>query len=311
MGERTSQPEAIMGTGRDGDGRNGRVSNEHELVLAAKRDHGRREELVNAFLPLIGAVARPYLRQGTIDREDLMQQGVVGLLTALERYDPSVGAPFWAYASWWVRQAMQQVVSQLSSPVVLSDRALRALSRVGAARRDYVQQHRREPTRRQLAAAADLDEQHVATLFAARGRPRALEEPLGDTDTAARDLLPDPAAEDDFEAVRRRTAAQQVGELLAQLGEREQFVVRCRFGVDSEERTLRDIAGDLGLTAERVRQIEQRALESLHAIAHRSTQASTLEPEAMTPESPHVASAGGYRVGSTMPRTARAAASTS
>ena len=269
-----------MGKGPDGGCRRGRGTDDPELVLAAKRDPGRREELVNAFLPLIGAVARPYLRQGTIDREDLMQQGVVGLLSALERYDPSLGTPFWAYASWWVRQAMQQVVSQLSSPVVLSDRALRALSRVRAARHDYLQQHRREPTRSQLAAAAGLDEQHVARLIAARGRPRALEAPLRDAESAAlpRDLLPDPAAEDDFEAVWRRTAAERVGALLAQLGEREQFVVRCRFGVDSEERTLSDIAGDLGLTAERVRQIEQRALESLHASAHRSPRASTLEP---------------------------------
>lgn len=279
MGDGANEPEAIIGRGRDGDCRNGRVSNEHELVLAAKRDPRRREELVNAFLPRIRSVARPYRRQH-IDREDLMQQGVVGLLTALERYDPSLGAPFWAYASWWVRRAMQQVVAQLSSPVALSDRTLRALSRVGAARHDYVQQHQREPTRIQLAAAADLDEQYVATLIAARARPRALEEPLGGADgaTLARDLLSDPAAEDAFEAVRRRTAARQVGELLAQLGERERFVVRCRFGVDGEARTLRDIAGDLGITAERVRQIEQRALESLHASAHRSPQAPTLEP---------------------------------
>jgi RNA polymerase primary sigma factor len=259
--------EAIMGKGRDGGCRNGRVADTSELVLAAKRDRGRREELVNAYLPLIGAVARPYLRQGAIDRDDLMQQGVVGLLNALERYDPSAGTPFWAYASWWVRQAMQQVVSQLASPVALSDRALRALSRLGVAHHDYLQQHRREPTRSQLAAAADLDEQQVASLMAARSRPRALEEPLGDAESAAspRELLADPAAEDDFEAVWCRTAAERVGALLARLGEREQFVVRCRFGVDHEERTLRELAGDLGLTAERVRQIEGRALEELRA----------------------------------------------
>jgi RNA polymerase primary sigma factor len=257
-----------MGKGQDGGYRNGRGTDHSELVLAAKRDRSRREELVNAFLPLIGAVARPYLRLGTIERDDLMQQGVVGLLNALERYDPSLGTPFWAYASWWVRQAMQQVVSQLSSPVVLSDRALRAVSRLGVARHDYLQQHRREPTRTQLAAAADLDEQHVASLMAARSRPRSLEEPPGDAESAAfpRDLLADPAAEDDFEAVLRRTAAERAGALLAQLGEREQFVVRCRFGVDGEERTLREIAGDLGLTAERVRQIERCALEALRAL---------------------------------------------
>src|SRR3954447_2238917 len=112
-----------------------------ELVLAAKRDRGRHEELIEAFRPLIGSVARTYRRPGVLDHEELMQQGIVGLLDALERYDPSFGTPFWAYACWWVRQAMQQMVSQLTGPVVLSDRAQRALSRLGAARSAHLHGH--------------------------------------------------------------------------------------------------------------------------------------------------------------------------
>jgi DNA-directed RNA polymerase sigma subunit (sigma70/sigma32) len=114
-------------------GRSGRLpaSLERELVAAAVAGDGdARAALVEAFLPLIGSVARNYRASRQITRVELMQEGVVGLLRALERFDPSSSVPFWAYASWWVRQAMQQLVSELSRPVVLSDRALRQLSRI-------------------------------------------------------------------------------------------------------------------------------------------------------------------------------------
>jgi RNA polymerase primary sigma factor len=254
-----------MEQARDGRHRNGAGGDRLALVLAAQMDPGRRAELIDEFRPLIASVARPYCRPGSIERHELMQQGVVGLLEALQRFDPSLGTPFWAYASWWVRQAMQQVTSELGGPIVLSDRARRALSRLGAARRAYQQEHRREPTRSELAAAAELDVAHVESLLAADGRARALEERIGDGDDGLclGDLLADPRAEDEFERVPGRTAANGVPALLALLGDRERVVVSRRFGLDGEARTLRDIAADLGLSAERVRQIEERALERL------------------------------------------------
>jgi RNA polymerase sigma factor (sigma-70 family) len=246
-----------------------RAANDHsELVLAAKLDRGRSEELIAAFRPQIAGVARMYHRPGVLGREELMQQGIVGLLDALERYDPDLGTPFWAYACWWVRQAMQQMVTQLSGPVVLSDRAQRALSRLGAARHTYAQEHKREPTRTELASATRLEACHIESLMAARGRSRALDEPVGDADGGfcLGDMLADPTAEDEFDCVPDRAAAKGLGALLAELNERERYVVRRRFGLDGEERTLRELAGDLGVSAERVRQIEQRALDTMRAV---------------------------------------------
>src|SRR3954451_16844076 len=113
---------------------------ELELVLAAQRGRpGARAELVEAFMAPIASVARLYRGTRAVSREELIQDGVVGLLRAVERYDASLGTPFWAYASWWVRQAMQQLVSELTRPVVLSDRAARQLARVRNAEREHLQ----------------------------------------------------------------------------------------------------------------------------------------------------------------------------
>src|SRR5436190_2541787 len=97
------------------------ASREVELVARAQRgDAAARAELIEALLPLVASVARTYRGSASIDRVELLQEGVVGLLRALERYEPDRGVPFWAYAAWWVRQAMQQLVAELNNPVVLS-----------------------------------------------------------------------------------------------------------------------------------------------------------------------------------------------
>jgi RNA polymerase sigma factor (sigma-70 family) len=244
---------------------------ERKLVLAAQ--HGgaaERDQLIQAFMPLIGSVARTYRNAPRIDRSELMQEGVVGLLRALERYDATQGTPFWAYASFWVRQSMQQLVSELAGPVVLSDRALRQLARIKQARQTYAQAHGQEPDTAELAAHAGLPKEQVERLLAAHSNARALEEPARGDDGSAitlRDLLADPRAEDAFENVPRRLAVAQLPAMLAQLNERERKIVHARFGLDGEERTLRELADELGVSAERVRQIEEVALRKLHAAA--------------------------------------------
>ncbi|HMJ35862.1 MAG TPA: sigma-70 family RNA polymerase sigma factor [Baekduia sp.] len=240
---------------------------EREMLIAARpHDAVRRDEVVDAFMPLIGSVAHRYRGARAVDRAELMQEGVVGLLRALDRYDPTLETPFWAYASWWVRQAMQQLVSELTWPVVLSDRALRQLARVKDAQRLFAQDNGREPSPTELAETTGLRKEHLGFLLAAERTPRALHEPVAAGQargSALGDLLADPAGEDPLERVPPRHAAGVLAGVLAQLTVRERSVLSRRYGLDGPEQTLREIAGTLGVSAERVRQIEQGALEKL------------------------------------------------
>jgi RNA polymerase primary sigma factor len=240
------------------------------MVLAAQRGPGRdRDRLVQRYVPLIGSVARTYAGTANVNRAELMQEGVVGVLRALRRYDPEIGTSFWAYASWWVRQAMQQLVSEMARPIVLSDRALRQLARLRATERDFGQTHGREPSSGELAEATGFSRAQVDSLTLAARRPRALEERIGGDDdgTSLGDRVTDPHAEDPFDRVPLRIATRDLARLLAALDDRQRHVIRGRFGLDGERRTLRELADILGLSAERVRQIEEGALRTCREAA--------------------------------------------
>src|ERR1700682_1617456 len=149
---------------------------ERELVMAATTGDPRAcEDLVDAFLPAIAGVARLYRNIPSVERAELLQEGVVGLLRAVRRFDPSRDTPFWAYATWWVRQAMQQLISELTRPTVLSDRAQRGLARIPEARRTYLQAHGRAPSKNELAALVDLSRDQVESLLAAERAQQPLQ----------------------------------------------------------------------------------------------------------------------------------------
>jgi RNA polymerase sigma factor (sigma-70 family) len=245
------------------------LSLERELVLAAQGGDGEaRDALIEAFMPLVASIARIYRGSAAVDRGELMQDGVVGLLRALRRYDARLGTPFWAYASWWVRQAMQQLVSELTRPVVLSDRAIRQLARLKDARRVHLQACGREPTACQLATDTGMALSQIEDLIVAERSARGLEEPVGGEDGRGAtfgDMLADPLAEEEYDRVPGRIELEGLPSLLEALDAREQIIVRARFGLGERERTLRELAGTLGVSAERVRQIEQRALDKLRA----------------------------------------------
>jgi RNA polymerase sigma factor (sigma-70 family) len=246
-------------------------ASEQRLVReAVGGDPRARAELVEAFLPLIGTVARNYRASQQITRIELMQEGVVGLLRALERYDAGLGTPFWAYAAWWVRQAMQQLAAELTRPVVLSDHALRQLARVKEAHRNIKQTSGEEPTINQLADRTGLQPDQLANLIAVDRPPRAVEEPLRGEEGAIGtfgELIVDPLAEDEYERVVSHVAAGQLRDLLSGLSKRERDVLRARFGLEGEAKNRRQIAEKLGVSPERVRQLESRALGKLRAAA--------------------------------------------
>lgn len=250
------------------------LATEQRLVRAAKDgDRRAREELVEAFLPLVATVARVYRGSPTITRVELIQEGVVGLLRALERYDPTLGVPFWGYATWWVRQAMQQLTAELTRPLVLSDRTLRHLAQVKRAHGDYLAQHGREPTGNQLATDAGLTPAQVGELLALERIPQSMDEPVqgaNDELGAFGELLADPLAQDAYEQLLDRSEIEQVRALLGSLNDRERMVLRARYGLDGPEQSLREVGERIGLSGERVRQIENRALGKLRAGVTRS-----------------------------------------
>lgn len=242
---------------------------ERDLVQRAQAgDAAARAQLIEAYMPLIANMARTY-RSDQVQRQELLQEGAVGVLRALERYDPQRGVPFWGYATWWVRQAMQQLVSELTRPTVLSDRALRHLARLKQAHRDAVQSSGREPSREQLAQRTGLELGQVDDLLAVERAPKPLEAPISGNDGEIGtfgELLVDPMAEDEYERVLAAVEIEELHGLLAGLSDRERQVLRARYGFDDgDERSLRDIGDQLGLSGERVRQIEQRALGKLAA----------------------------------------------
>ncbi len=240
-----------------------------QLVLAARSNRPyARARLIRSLMPRIANLARIYARVPGVDRSELLQEGSVGVLRALERYDAELGTPFWPYASWWVRQAMQQVVAELSRPVVLSDRALRQLARVRDARRTFALTHSREPTLRELASASELTLEQLHRLSVADRRPRSLEEPVGESggaESSFGESLRDPRAEEPYDELDLRLGAAEIPRLLANLSERERVVICARYGLHGRQRTLRELGEILHVSAERVRQIEQGALERMRA----------------------------------------------
>jgi RNA polymerase primary sigma factor len=239
---------------------------ERDLVIAAEcGDSDACRRLVEAFLPAIGSLARSF--QGSrVERSELLQEGIAGLLFAARRYDPTLNTPFWAYASFWVRKAMQELVAELTRPVALSDRAVRELAQINRARLEHVRTHGAEPTREQLSLATGLTHAQLESLQATERTPRSTQEPAGaEFDSTVGDAIVDPSAERAYQQVLDDLEVRHVRDLTDQLDDRERTVIRAHYGLGTQAQTLTEIGAVLGLTAERARQIEVAALSRLRA----------------------------------------------
>jgi RNA polymerase sigma factor (sigma-70 family) len=243
---------------------------ERDLIAATEGgDEAASARLVDAFLPAIGGIARRFVG-GQVERAELMQEGVAGLLFAAKRYDPRTKTPFWGYASFWVRKAMQELVADVTRPAALSDHAVRGLAQVKAARRDHLQAYGAEPTRAELVAATGFAPEQLDSLLAIDRTPRSFEEPLSTGEGATAtfgETVVDPGAEGEYEQVLDKMEIQAVRDLADRLDERERTVLSGHYGLGQPAQTLSKIGSGLGLTAERVRQIEKEALEKLREAA--------------------------------------------
>jgi RNA polymerase sigma factor (sigma-70 family) len=237
-----------------------------ELARRAQAgDDAAREALIRRLLPLVHSTARRYRTEG-LEQADLLQEGIVGLLRALQRYDPERGVPFAAFATWWIRQALQEARSDFMRPMRLPPKALRQLSQLKSEHQRIYQGERRSATIGELAERTNIELEQAEALLTADARPRSLDEPVENTQGelgTMGDLLEDPLSAAAYEDVVDAVAAEQLQALLSRLTERERAVVQARFGFDVPGEKLSEVGERLGVSAERVRQIEERALAKL------------------------------------------------
>ncbi len=235
-------------------------------VRAKSGDSEAREQLLESLLPAISVLARRYRTPG-LEFTDLIQEGCVGVLRALERYDPASGTPFWAYASWWVRHALQELRSDFLRPTRIPPKALAQLSHLKTSHNRYYMREGHEPDLEALVQESDLEPEQIEALLRVDRRPKSLDEPLLDHEGqigSVGDLLDDPFSGAAYEEVIDSLAGEQIRALFSRLSERESEIVGARFGLDDRnQESLAEIGERLGISAERVRQLEETGLAKL------------------------------------------------
>jgi RNA polymerase primary sigma factor len=242
------------------------LAREQEVELAQRIERGdleAKETLINSNLRLVVANAKRYQNQG-LSLLDLIQEGVLGLIRATEKFDWRRGFKFSTYATYWIRQALQRSVDARSRAIRIPTTMAQLERKVGRAEREFEAANGRRPTDDELAAAADTDRDEIQRL---RETPRAvtsLERPVGEEgDTTLGELLP-AEGEEVAEEVEISLREEAVHRALDRLPEPEREIVKRRFGINGDEPTSAEaVARRLDIPAHRVRQIETRALERL------------------------------------------------
>jgi RNA polymerase primary sigma factor len=223
-----------------------------------------RDQLTQANLRLVVSIAKRYAGRG-MQILDLIQEGNLGLMRAVEKFDHSKGFKFSSYATWWIRQAITRAIADQARTIRIPVHMVESINKVKRVQRQLAQDLEREPTIDELSFHTDLAPDRVREILRIALDPLSLDSPVGDEqDSNLGDFIEDERVVAPADVVARHLLGEAVGEALNELTEREQEVVRMRFGLDDgQPRTLEEVGRFFGVTRERVRQIESKTLAKL------------------------------------------------